>query len=57
MLVGDAAHLVHPLAAQGLKVNGLLVKPLARDMLEKKVAGALAPLAKPAAKRALGAAS
>ncbi len=45
------------LAAQGLKVNGLLVKPLARDMLEKKVAGALAPLAKPAAKRALGAAS
>ena len=34
------------LALQGLKINGLLVKPLSPDMLEKKVTGALAPVAK-----------
>lgn len=32
------------LAAQGLKLNGLLIKPLSRDALEKKVTGALAPM-------------
>ena len=31
------------LAAQGLKLNGLLIKPLSREALEKKVAGALMP--------------
>lgn len=45
------------LAAQGLKINGLLVKPLSRDTLEKKVAGALAPPPKPEPKRALRQAS
>ncbi|HEV2675716.1 MAG TPA: response regulator [Aliidongia sp.] len=31
------------LAAQGLKLNGLLIKPLSRDALEKKVTAALTP--------------
>jgi hypothetical protein len=45
---------------QGLKLNGFLVKPVAPDMLERKVASALAPvipLMKPAPKRLLGQAS
>ena len=45
------------LAVQGLKLNGLLVKPVSRDMLERKIAAALdpanrEPMPKPAAGRA-----
>jgi CheY-like chemotaxis protein len=39
------------LAVQGLKINGLLIKPLSRDMLERKVAAALDPPIKPVPKR------
>jgi CheY-like chemotaxis protein len=46
------------LAVQGLKINGLLIKPLSRDMLERKVAAALVPApAKTASKRFPGQAS
>jgi two-component system, chemotaxis family, chemotaxis protein CheY len=45
------------LAVQGLKINGLLIKPLSRAMLEMKVAAALDPSVKPAPKRILGLAS
>jgi DNA-binding NarL/FixJ family response regulator len=37
------------LAVQGLKLNGFLVKPVSADMLERKVASALASIAKPVA--------
>jgi DNA-binding response OmpR family regulator len=36
------------LAVQGLKLNGLLTKPVAQDALQRKIAAALAPAAKPA---------
>lgn len=45
------------LAAQGLKLNGVLIKPLSRDMLERKVAAALEPPARTPPKRVLGRAS
>lgn len=45
------------LAVQGLKINGLLIKPLSRDMLERKVAAALDLPLKPAPKRIPGLAS
>jgi hypothetical protein len=45
------------LAAQGLKLNGVLIKPLSRDMLERKVAAALEPPARTPPKRVLGQAS
>ncbi|HLZ68123.1 MAG TPA: response regulator [Aliidongia sp.] len=45
------------LAVQGLKLNGLLIKPVSWDTLEKKIEVALAPPAKAAPKRFLGQAS
>ena len=39
------------LAVQGLKLNGLLIKPVARDALERKIASALAPAPKPSLER------
>ena len=45
------------LAVQGLKINGLLIKPLSRDMLERKVAAALEPPAAVPPKRSMGQAS
>jgi two-component system, chemotaxis family, chemotaxis protein CheY len=45
------------LAVQGLKINGLLIKPLSRDMLQRKVAAALEPPAEMVPKRFLGRAS
>ena len=45
------------LAVQGLKINGLLIKPVSRDMVERKVAAALEPPGASAPKRVLGHAS
>jgi len=45
------------LAVQGLKINGLLIKPVSRDMVERKVAAALEPPGAAAPKRVLGQAS
>ena len=45
------------LAVQGLKINGLLIKPVSRDAVERKVAAALDPPARTAPKRFLGQAS
>ena len=47
----------HVLAVQGLKVNGLLIKPISRDVLAQKVASALAPQTKLGSKSVLGRAS
>jgi CheY-like chemotaxis protein len=45
------------LAVQGLKLNGLLVKPVSGAVLEKKIASALAPRATAAPRRFSGQAS
>jgi len=45
------------LAVQGLKINGLLIKPVSRDAVERRVAAALEPPGATVPKRFLGQAS